>query len=563
MMRHRIVALVEDALHAAASAEELSSSPLPAVIIGIPANPEHGDFSCNAAMQLAKAERKAPRQVAEIILRHIGDGNGLLTKTEIAGPGFINLFVAPAAWQATLMDIELQGEAFGLTTTGVGKKVQVEFVSANPTGPLHIGHGRGAAIGDTLCRLLSATGWDVTREFYYNDAGQQITNLALSVQARCLGIEPDDPSWPTDGYQGEYIKDVARSYLAKETVDANDRHVTALGDPTNLDAIRDFAVACLRREQDLDLKAFDVQFDVFTLESSLYSEGRVDETVQLLSENGHTYEQDGALWLRTTTFGDDKDRVMRKSDGGYTYFVPDIAYHLAKWERGFTRVINEQGSDHHSTITRVRAGLQALNRGIPQGWPEYVLHQMVTVMRSGEEVKISKRAGSYVTLRDLIDEVGRDATRFFFLMRKPDSQLVFDIDLAKEQSPDNPVYYVQYAHARICSIFENAAEKGFSAPEHPAPEEIAVLETPEELQLVKLLSALPDAVDDSALHFEPHRLTYYLTELASCFHGFYNKNRVITDDPTLTRARLYLLKRTAQTLKNALSILGLSAPERM
>jgi len=563
MMRHRIASLVENALHAAANAEELFSSPLPAVVIGTPANPEHGDFSCNVAMQLAKAERKAPRQVAEIILRHIGNGDGLLTKTEIAGPGFINLFVAPAAWQATLMEIESQGMNFGLTTTGAGKKVQVEFVSANPTGPLHIGHGRGAAIGDTICRLLSASGWDVTREFYYNDAGQQITNLALSVQARCLGIEPDSPNWPTDGYQGEYIKDVARSYLANETVDANDRHVTALGDPTNLDAIRDFAVACLRREQDLDLKAFDVHFDVFTLESSLYSEGRVDDVVRLLNENGHTYEQEGALWLRTTAFGDDKDRVMRKSDGGYTYFVPDIAYHLAKWERGFTRVINEQGSDHHSTITRVRAGLQALNRGIPQGWPEYVLHQMVTVLRGGEEVKISKRAGSYVTLRDLIDEVGRDATRFFFIMRKPDSQLVFDIDLAKEQSPDNPVYYVQYAHARICSIFDNAAEKGFFAPEHPTSEEIAVLETPEELQLVKLLSALPDTVDDSALHFEPHRLTNYLTDLASCFHSFYNKNRVITDDPTLTRARLYLLKRTAQTLKNALSILGISAPDRM
>lgn len=563
MMRQQIAALVEKALYAAANAGELHSSPLSGVIIGTPANPEHGDFSCNAAMQLAKAERKAPRQVAEIILRHIGTGNGLLTKTEIAGPGFINFFVSAAAWQATLIEIEQQGEAFGLTTTGAGKKVQVEFVSANPTGPLHIGHGRGAAIGDTLCRLLSATGWDVTREFYYNDAGQQITNLALSVQARCNGLEPDDPSWPADGYQGEYIKDVARSYMAKETVDANDRHVTALGDTGNLEAIRDFAVACLRREQDLDLKAFDVHFDVFTLESSLYSEGRVDGVVGLLNENGHTFEQDGALWLRTTTFGDDKDRVMRKSDGGYTYFVPDIAYHLAKWERGFTRVINEQGSDHHSTITRVRAGLQALNRGIPQGWPEYVLHQMVTVMRGGEEVKISKRAGSYVTLRDLIDEVGCDATRFFFIMRKPDSQLVFDIDLAKEQSPDNPVYYVQYAHARICSIFENAAEKGFIAPEHPAPEEIAILETPEELQLVKLLSALPDAVNDSALHFEPHRLTYYLTELASCFHSFYNKNRVITDDHTLTRARLYLLKRTAQTLKNALSILGISAPERM
>ena len=563
MMRQRIAALVEAALNGAATAEELVTAPFPAVIIGIPANPDHGDFSCNIAMQIAKAERKAPRQVAEIIIRLIGTGGGLLSTCEIAGPGFINFIVAPTAWQQSLLEIEAQGDTFGLTASGAGRKVQVEFVSANPTGPLHIGHGRGAAIGDTISRLLQATGWDVTREFYYNDAGQQITNLALSVQARCLGIEPDDGRWPADGYQGQYIKDVAASYLAQETVDSEDRHVTALGDPKDLEAIQSFAVACLRREQDLDLKAFDVHFDVFTLESSLYSEGRVDAVVRLLGENGYTYEQDGALWLRTTVFGDDKDRVMRKSDGGYTYFVPDIAYHLDKWERGFTRVINEQGSDHHSTITRVRAGLQALNRGIPQGWPEYVLHQMVTVLRGGEEVKISKRAGSYVTLRDLIDEVGRDATRFFFIMRKPDSQLVFDIDLAKEQSPDNPVYYVQYAHARICSIFENARDKGFTAPERPDPSATAVLKTPEELQLIKLLTALPETVDDSAMNFEPHRLTYYLTELAGCFHSFYNKNRVISEDAALTRARLYLLKRTAQTLKNALTILGISAPERM
>ena len=564
MMRQRIAALVQSALESASAAAELITSPLPPVQIGLPANPEHGDFSCNIAMQLAKGERKAPRQVAEILKRHIGTGNGLLkAEIDIAGPGFMNFFVSPAAWQQLLLEIELQGATFGRTSSGAGQKVQVEFVSANPTGPLHIGHGRGAAIGDTLCRLLDASGWDVTREFYYNDAGAQISNLALSVQARCLEIEPDDQRWPQDGYQGEYIKDVAAAYLAKETVDSDDRHVTALGDPQDIEAIREFAVAYLRREQDLDLKAFDVHFDVFTLESSLYKDGRVDEAVALLGQNGYTYEQDGALWLRTTDFGDDKDRVMRKSDGGYTYFVPDIAYHRDKWERGFTRVINEQGSDHHSTITRVRAGLQALNCGIPTGWPEYVLHQMVTVMRGGEEVKISKRAGSYVTLRDLIDEVGRDATRFFFIMRKPDSQLVFDIDLAKEQSPDNPVYYVQYAHARICSIFENAREKGCMVPEQPEAAKLALLTTPEELQLIKMLSALPETVEESAQQFEPHRLTYYLTELAGCFHSFYNKNRVIGDDDALTAARLYLLKRTAQTLNNALTILGISAPERM
>ncbi len=563
MMRRQIALLVENSLQTASATQELVSSQLQSVIIGMPANPDHGDYSCNIAMQMAKAERKAPRQIAEIIIRHMGDGDGLLSKAEIAGPGFINFFVAPSAWQNTLLEIEARGDSYGRTDAGGGKKIQVEFVSANPTGPLHIGHGRGAAIGDTLCRLLDATGWAVTREFYYNDAGQQITNLALSVQARCLGIDTDDPRWPADGYQGEYIRDVARAYLAGETVASDDRRVTAQADPNDLDAIREFAVASLRHEQDLDLKAFGVHFDVFTLESSLYDNGKVEAVVRLLTENGHTYEQDGALWLRTTDFGDDKDRVMRKSDGGYTYFVPDIAYHLAKWERGFTRVVNEQGSDHHSTITRVRAGLQALDRGIPEGWPEYVLHQMVTVMRGGEEVKISKRAGSYVTLRDLIDEVGRDATRFFFIMRKPDSQQVFDIDLAKEQSPDNPVYYVQYAHARICSIFENAVERGHLLPESITAAELSLLETTEELQLIKLLAALPDTVDDSARYFEPHRLTHYLMELAACFHGFYNKNRVLTETPELTRARLYLLKRTAQTLRNALSILGISAPERM
>lgn len=564
MMRQRIAPLIEAALNAALFDCTLTTTSMPDVIIGTPANAGHGDFSCNIAMQLAKAERKAPRQVAEIIISHLHDESGLLDRTEIAGPGFINFFVSPTAWQATLLEIETQGANYGRTASGAQKKVQVEFVSANPTGPLHIGHGRGAAIGDTLCRVLDAAGWDVTREFYYNDAGVQIANLALSVQLRCLGIEPDDPRWPEGGYQGEYIKDVARAYLAKETVEASDQHTTACGDPQDLEDIRCFAVAWLRREQDLDLEAFDVRFDVYTLESSLYSEGRVDAVVRELIAAGQAYEQDNALWLRSTDFGDDKDRVMRKADGTYTYFVPDVAYHQAKWERGFTRVINEQGSDHHSTVTRVRAGLQALNIGIPAGWPEYVLHQMVTVMRGGEEVKISKRAGSYVTLRDLIDEVGRDATRFFFLMRKPDAQMVFDIDLAKQQTNENPVYYVQYAHARICSIFENAAEKGFPVPENPSAELLACLTTPEELQLIKLMSVLPTTVDDCALHFEPHRLTYFLSELASCFHSIYNKNRVISEEnPALTSARLYLLKRTAQTLKNALSILGISAPERM
>lgn len=564
MIRQKLAALVTQALEQSRAAGIFCSETFPAVILDTPANEAHGDFACNIALQLAKPERKAPRQVAEALLQQLQDAEGLVSRAEIAGPGFINFFIAPAAWQNGLRQIAQAGSSFGTTPTGTGRKVQVEFVSANPTGPLHIGHGRGAAIGDVLCRLLAATGWNVTREFYYNDAGAQINNLALSVQSRCKGIEPDDERWPADGYQGEYIREVATAYLAGESVHADDQDVTASGDPDDLDAIRRFSVAWLRREQDQDLQAFDVGFDHYFLESSLYNDGKVEAAVQAIITNGQTYEQDGALWLRTTDYGDDKDRVMRKTDGSYTYFVPDVAYHLDKWQRGFVRVVNEQGADHHSTITRVRAGLQALQIGIPQGWPEYVLHQMVTVLRGGEEVKISKRAGSYVTLRDLIDEVGRDATRFFFVMRRPDSQLVFDIDLAKQQSLDNPVYYVQYAHARICSIFENALEKGAVLPSDELDTAtLALLTSPEELRLIRLLGSLPGVVDEAARDFEPHKIAYYLTELAGQFHSYYNKTKVVTEDQALTTARLYLLARIRQVLQNALSLLGVSAPERM
>jgi len=561
-MKELLQQLVRKGLESCYAAGDLSCGEYPSIVIETPSQKEHGDFATNAAMMLARAEKKAPRAIADILVKHLAADTSLCSGIGVAGPGFINFFIRDDVWRSVLTEIEEAGPSYGRSRTGAGRKVQVEFVSANPTGPLHIGHGRGAAIGDTMCRLLDATGWEVTREFYYNDAGAQIANLALSVQARCLGIEPDDPRWPADGYQGEYIRDVSRAYLAREKVDADDQHVVASGDPHDLDAIRRFAVAYLRREQDQDLTAFDVHFDVYSLESSLYGDGRVDAVVNRLIENGHTYEQDGALWLRTTSFGDDKDRVMRKADGSYTYFVPDVAYHWQKWERGFTRVINEQGADHHSTITRVRAGLQALAGGIPEGWPEYVLHQMVTVMRAGEEVKISKRAGSYVTLRDLIDEVGRDATRFFFVMRKADSQQVFDIDLAKQQSLDNPVYYVQYAHARICSIFANAAEQGIALP-YGRDVNPARLTAPEEMAMIKTLASFPEVVEGSAHNLEPHRITYYLQELAGEFHSFYNKSRVITDDAELTAARLFLLTCVARVLKNALNLLGIAAPEKM
>ena len=522
----------------------------------------HGDFASNIALAAAKVAKMSPRALAEQIVAAL-PASQHIAKVEIAGPGFINFFMASSALTAVVNTILDDGDDFGRSNVGEGRKVQVEFVSANPTGPLHVGHGRGAAVGDCLCRLLAATGWDVTREFYYNDAGNQIGNLALSVQARARGLTPEDPHWPEDGYRGEYIADVANAYMNGETVEADNKQVTGAKDPQDLEAIRRFAVAYLRREQDLDLRAFGVAFDIYYLESSLYSEGKVDATVAQLLHSGHTYELDNALWLKTTDFGDDKDRVMRKSEGGFTYFVPDVAYHVTKWQRGFTRVINEQGADHHSTITRVRAGLQALKIGIPQGWPEYVLHQMVTVMRGGEEVKISKRAGSYVTLRDLIDEVGRDATRYFLAARRADSQLVFDIDLARAQTNDNPVYYIQYAHARVCSVLRQAAEKNLDWNCTNGLENLELLSTDEEVALLNLLARFPEVVAQAAHLLEPHTIANYLRDVAAALHGWYHAYQFLVEDTALRDARLALAVATRQVIRNGLDLLGVSAPEEM
>ena len=522
----------------------------------------HGDLASNLALTLAKPCGQKPRDLAEAIIEALPE-NTLISKVEIAGPGFINFFLASDSVAEIVGDILEQGHNFGRNTSGQGEKVQVEFVSANPTGPLHVGHGRGAAVGDSLCRVMDANGWNVTREFYYNDAGAQINNLALSVQARTKGLTPDDPSWPEDGYRGQYIVDVANSYLAKDTIDADDQHVEGTGDPDDLDAIRHFAVAYLRREQDLDLKAFGVEFDVFFLESSLYTEGKVEATVKQLIDNGHTYEKEGALWLKTTEFGDDKDRVMRKTDGHYTYFLPDVAYHKDKFERGFKRVINEQGADHHSTVTRVRAGLQALNEGIPEGYPDYVLHQMVLVTKGGEEVKLSKRAGSYVTLRDLIDEVGRDATRYFLVSRRADSQLTFDIDLARSQSNDNPVYYIQYAHARICAVLGKATQDDLDAITTSGVAALGELELDDERELVTQLRRYPEVVQHAGQTLEPAVIATYLKELASIFHGYYNNHRILVDDPSVMMGRLALSAAIKQVLANGLDLLGVSAPEQM
>ncbi len=533
---------------------------VPAIAIDRTKTREHGDFASNVAMLLSKPAKHIPRSLAQRIVAAL-PASDEIAKVEIAGPGFINFFLTDAAWQRQTAQVLAQGQAYGRSTTGKGVRAGVEYVSANPTGPLHVGHGRAAAIGDTIARLLSATGWQVVREFYYNDAGAQIDNLAKSVQARCKGVFPGDAGWPEDGYRGDYILDIARNYLLGKP---DNGIASPTHDPNDLDAIRRYAVAVLRAEQNADLAAFGVGFDVFFLESSLYADGKVAETVTALQAGGHTYEADGALWLRSTDFGDDKDRVMRKSDGAYTYFVPDVAYHFSKWQRGYVRAITELGADHHGTLARVKAGLQALGKGIPKDWPQYVLHQMVTVMRGGEEVKISKRAGSYLTLRDLIDEAGRDATRWFLVARKPDSQLVFDIDLARSKSNDNPVYYVQYAHARVCSLLRQCAEKGFSCDQANGIAHLSRLTDAHEVALMIEISRYPEVVEAAAAQLEPQALAQYLRELAHAFHTFYHAQSVlVADDAALRDARLALAVAARQALANGLDLMGVGAPEAM
>ena len=520
-----------------------------------PRDPSFGDWATNLAMVLARPLGRKPRDLAQQIVESIDRRAAGVASAEIAGPGFINFRLDAARVAEGIAALVAAGDEYGRTASGANRPVAVEFVSANPTGPLHVGHGRQAALGDALSSLLEWTGWNVSREFYYNDAGVQIENLARSTQARIRELRGMPLDIPEGGYHGVYIAEIAQRY-----VDANPSD--AAGD--DLEAIRVFAVQALRAEQDLDLQAFGVRFDTYYLESSLYTDGRVDRTVERLVESGKTYEKDGALFLCTTEFGDDQDRVMRKSaakGGTFTYFVPDVAYHVTKWERGFTRAINVQGADHHSTVTRVRAGLQALGMGIPEGYPEYVLHQMVTVMKGGEEMKISKRAGSYVTVRDLVDEVGRDAVRYFFLMRKGDSQLSFDVDLARSQSEENPVYYIQMAHARLSGIFRVGEID--PATVDPAAADLSVLVLEEEAALMKALLDFPSLVAGAAEALEPHRVATYLHDTAGKVHLWYHKAHVLNEPEPITRARLVLARAARQVLRNGLSLLGISAPDRM
>ncbi|MDO4795268.1 MAG: arginine--tRNA ligase [Brachymonas sp.] len=548
----------------AAELEKLSLGAGEKAAFESPKQAAHGDWATNAAMQLAKPLKQNPRALGEQLKAALEAQPAYqqwVDAIEIAGPGFLNIRLKPEAKQQVVRDVLAAGPRYG-TQASTGQQVLVEFVSANPTGPLHVGHGRQAALGDAICHLLATQGWNVKREFYYNDAGVQIATLANSVQLRAKGLKPGDADWPEAAYNGDYIADIAADFLAKKSVKADDREFAANGDVNDLDNIRQFAVAYLRNEQDKDLQAFRLKFDNYYLESSLYTDGRVERTVQRLIDQGHTYEEGGALWLRTTDFGDDKDRVMRKQDGGYTYFVPDVAYHQAKWERGFAKAINIQGTDHHGTIARVRAGLQGLEAGIPKGYPDYVLHTMVRVVRGGEEVKISKRAGSYVTLRDLIEWTSADAVRFFLLSRKPDTEYTFDIDLAVQKNNENPVYYVQYAHARICSVLAQWQAQG-GDPAQLAKADLSALDTPAAQTLLLKLAQYPDMLRAAAGDFAPHDVTFYLRDLASAYHSYYDAERILVDDPAIKQARLALVAATAQVLRNGLAVLGVSAPEKM
>ncbi|UGQ47025.1 arginine--tRNA ligase [Massilia endophytica] len=564
--KQQITALFQAALAPILQGSDISAN----VVLERPRDAAHGDVACNIAMQLAKQLKMNPRELAQKIVAALlenPDGKNLVASAEIAGPGFINLRVSDAAKQSVVNTVLAQGEAFGRSDAGTGKNVIIEFVSANPTGPLHVGHGRQAALGDALSSLFEAQGYKVTREFYYNDAGVQIHTLAVSVQARARGFKPGDAEWPESAYNGDYIADIAADFLAKKTVSASDgAPVTGSGNVDDLESIRAFAVTYLRNEQDIDLQAFGVKFDNYYLESSLYKDGKVDAAVKALIANGHTFEDGGALWLRTTDYGDDKDRVMRKSDGTYTYFVPDVAYHIVKFQRGFTQAINVQGSDHHGTIARVRAGLQAVGMDIPQGYPDYVLHKMVTVMKDGAEVKISKRAGSYVTVRDLIEwsgggdiGKGRDAVRFFLISRKADTEFVFDVDVALKTSDENPVYYVQYAHARICRMLEQWGGDASTL----SGVDLSPLTAPTEATLLATLAQYPEMLARAQAELGPHQVAFYLRDLAAALHSFYFAERVLVDDEALKLARLALVVAVRQVLRNGLDLIGVSAPNQM
>lgn len=523
-----------------------------------PKDPTHGDWASNVALALASRLRRPPRQIAEELAQRLGALEGV-DRIEVAGPGFLNFRLGAGEVGDALRRILHENRRYGRADEGRGRRIMVEFVSANPTGPLHLGHGRQAALGDAIANLLEWTGWDVHREFYFNDAGRQMDRLAESVRARLVQAQGGDEPVPEGGYLGEYVAEIAQALLAE----CADKQATP-----SLDAMRLFAVARLRKEQEADLEAFRVRFDEFYPETRLYDDGRVDATIRALDATGLAYRADGALWLRTTRFGDQKDRVMVKRDGSPTYFLPDVAYHMSKWERGFRHVVNVQGSDHHSTVDRVRAGLQALGR--PEGYPEYVLHQMVTVERGGEEVRFSKRAGSYATLADLVAETGVDVARYFFLMRRPEAHLTFDLDVALDQSDQNPVYKVQYAHARLCRL-ERLAEASRVDADPEAEADLSRLTAPPEHELAAHLTEFPAFLARAAAQRAPQVLCGYLEKTAGLANSWYQAGHpsrrpdlaALSDDPVLRAARMTLARATRIVLRNGLAVLGVSAPHEM
>ncbi len=555
-MKEILLDLVRKGLESCFADGSLASGEFPDIIIEKPAHEEHGDFATNVAMLMARSEKKAPRAIAEILVKHMESNGGIFDRIEIAGPGFINFHIKPGFWQDTLRTVASAGDSYGRSRIGAGKKVQVEFVSANPTGPLHIGHGRGAATGDAIASVLSAAGFDVFREYYINDAGNQMFTLGKSIYLRYLELFGRHVEFPDNCYQGDYIKDIARDAMTKFA----DKY-SGIDEAEAVPFFAKFGGDIILNGIDADLRDFGITFDNWYSEQSLFDEGKVDKALELMKEKGLVYEHEGALWFRTTDFGDDKDRVVVRSNGATTYFASDIAYHFEKFERGFDWVIDVWGADHHGYVPRLKGVVKGHDRD-PEDL-KIVLVQLVSLLRDGIPVAMSTRSGEFVTLKEVVDEVGRDAARFFFLMRRSDSQLDFDLELAKRQSTDNPVYYVQYAHARICSIFENAQEKGLTLPSDMDSIPLEKLSTSEEMTIIRKINSFPEIVEGSAMNFEPHRITYYLQELAGQFHSFYNRNRVIGEDAGLSTARLFLLKCIGQTLKNALTILGISAPERM
>ncbi len=554
-MKDRLRQLIADALNACFAQNLLHSGEVPEIVLESPSRPEHGDFATNLAMVLARAEKKAPRQIAEIVRGALGDGGGLVEKVEIAGPGFINFFLAPTCWYEVLDDITRQGALFGRSSIGGGARVQVEFVSANPTGPLHIGHGRGAATGDAVAAILEAAGYAVQREYYINDAGNQVSLLGRSIWMRLRELRGESIAFPEDGYRGDYIRDIARDLQSKDGDE-----IARRPEAEAIEACGRFGMQTVLAWIERDLQEFGVRFDNWYSEKSLYERNLVSVELDKLRGHGLTYDSEGALWFRTTAYGDDKDRVLIRSDGTPTYFASDVAYHMEKFERGFDKVIDVWGADHHGYIPRMKAVLAGL--GHPPEDLEVLLIQMVNLLRGGEPVTMGKRSGEFVTLRDVVDEVGRDACRFFFLMRRSDSQLDFDLALAKEQSADNPVFYVQYAHARVCSINRNAAEQGVAVPQL-GEVDFSTLRLEEEIALAKVLARYPEALESAARQLEPHRIVFYLQELCALFHSYYNRQRVLTDDAAQSRARLYLVNAVRTVIANALLLLGVSAPEQM